>query len=74
MCSICSDAERAEDDDVVHAIEEFRLEVLPQRVRALPSPPRDHSSFAASRMYAPPMFDVMMITVFRKSTVRPCCR
>ena len=33
---MCSSAERVEEDDLVHAVEELRPEVLPQRLRHLP--------------------------------------
>ena len=63
-----------EDDDLVDAVEELRPEVLPQRVEHLASDALAQLAGpgrAASAMSWLPMFDVMITTVFLKSTVRP---
>ena len=57
-----------EDDDLIDAIEKLGTEM---RANASVTR-RSRSSFGrSSMMYWLPMFDVMMITVFLKSTVRP---
>ncbi len=64
------EAERVEEDDLVDPVQELRPEVLPQRLhhRARTS---SFSAPVCSAMYWLPRFDVMMMTVFLKSTVRP---
>ena len=74
MCGQLLFAERMEDHDVVDAVEELRTEVLAQHTHdALASPPRSppHSRSTRSASCDAPRFDVMMSTVFLKSTVRP---
>ena len=75
---ICSRAERVEDDDLVDAVQELRPEVRAQRVHApaawclrRASPVPSACTDRASAMKWLPTFDVMITTVFLKSTVRP---
>ena len=62
-----------EQDDLVDAVEEFRPEM-----RRAPSPsPRSRTASVSSpsgwlTRYSAPRFEVMTISVLRKSTVRPC--
>ena len=64
-------AERAEDDDLVDAVQELGPErACAARPSARPCP-RRVSRRAISWMRSEPTFDVMMTTVLRKSTVRP---
>ncbi len=65
-------AERVEDDDVVDAVEELGLERAAAARSCTCVSTSAQSPRACSRMNVEPTFDVMMMTVFRKSTVRPC--
>ena len=70
-------AERVEEDDLVDPVEELRPEVRAQRLddlraaRLRRAPCCRRGSTAASAMKWLPTFDVMITTVFLKSTVRP---
>ena len=67
-------AERVEEDDLVDPVQELRPEVRAQRVHHLaPRAFVDRAALAVERsaMNWLPRLDVMMTTVFLKSTVRP---